>query len=59
MNISRFTQKSIEAVNNCEKLAYEFGNQEIEQEHLLYSLLTLEDSLILKLVEKMEIDKLS
>ena len=57
MNISKFTQKSIEAVNNCEKLAYEFGNQEIEQEHLLYSLLTLEDSLILKLVEKMEIDK--
>ena len=57
MNISRFTQKSMEAVNNCEKLAYEFGNQEIEQEHLLYSLLTLEDSLILKLVEKMEIDK--
>ncbi len=57
MNISRFTQKSIEAVNNCEKLAYEFGNQEIEQEHLLYSLLTLEDSLILKLVEKMEINK--
>ena len=57
MNISKFTQKSIEAVNNCEKIAYEFGNQEIEQEHLLYSLLTLEDSLILKLVEKMEIDK--
>ncbi len=57
MNISRFTQKSIEAVNNCERLAYEFGNQEIEQEHLLYSLLTLEDSLILKLVEKMEINK--
>ena len=57
MNISRFTQKSIEAVNNCEKLAYEFGNQEIEQEHLLYSLLTLEDSLILKLVEKMEMNK--
>ena len=56
MNISKFTQKSIEAVNNCEKLAYEFGNQEIEQEHLLYSLLTLEDSLILKLVEKMEIN---
>ena len=54
MNISKFTQKSMEAVNNCEKLAYEFGNQEIEQEHLLYSLLTLEDSLILKLVEKME-----
>ena len=57
MNISKFTQKSIEAVNHCEKLAYEFGNQEIEQEHLLYSLLTLEDSLILKLVEKMEINK--
>ncbi len=57
MNISKFTQKSMEAVNNCEKIAYEFGNQEIEQEHLLYSLLTLEDSLILKLVEKMEIDK--
>ena len=57
MNISKFTQKSMEAVNNCEKLAYEFGNQEIEQEHLLYSLLTLEDSLILKLVEKMEINK--
>ena len=52
MNISKFTQKSIEAVNNCEKLAYEFGNQEIEQEHLLYSLLTLEDSLILKLIKK-------
>ena len=46
MNISRFTQKSMEAVNNCERIAYEFGNQEIEQEHLLYSLLTLEDSLI-------------
>ena len=58
MNISKFTQKSIEAVNHCEKLAYEFGNQEIEQEHLLYSLLTLEDSLILKLVEKMEISQM-
>ncbi|MDD2971123.1 MAG: ATP-dependent chaperone ClpB [Lachnospiraceae bacterium] len=57
MNISKFTQKSIQAVNDCEKLAYEFGNQEIEQEHLLYSLLTIEDSLILKLVEKMEIQK--
>ena len=57
MNISRFTQKSMEAVNNCERIAYEFGNQEIEQEHLLYSLLTLEDSLILKLVEKMEMNK--
>ncbi len=57
MNISKFTQKSLEAVNGCEKLAYEFGNQEIDQEHLLYSLLTIEDSLILKLVEKMEINK--
>lgn len=57
MNISKFTQKSIQAVNDCEKLAYEYGNQEIEQEHLLYSLLTGEDSLILKLIEKMEIDK--
>ena len=57
MNISKFTQKSVEAVQNCEKLAYEYGNQEIEQEHLLYSLLTIEDSLILKLIEKMEIQK--
>ncbi len=57
MNISKFTQKSIETVNQCEKLAYEYGNQEIEQEHLLYSLLTCEDSLILKLIEKMEIQK--
>ena len=57
MNITKFTQKSIEAVERCEKLAYEYGNQEIEQEHLLYALLTLEDSLILKLIEKMEIQK--
>lgn len=56
MNISKFTQKSMEAVQNCEKLAYEYGNQEIEQEHLLLSLLDLEDSLIQKLVEKMEIN---
>lgn len=56
MNISKFTQKSMQAVENCEKLAYEYGNQEIEQEHLLYSLLTIEDSLILKLIEKMEIN---
>ncbi|MBD5533020.1 MAG: ATP-dependent chaperone ClpB [Lachnospiraceae bacterium] len=55
MNIAKFTQKSLQAVEHCEKLAYEYGNQEIEQEHLLYSLLTLEDSLILKLIEKMEI----
>ena len=57
MNISKFTQKSIEAVQNLEKIAYEYGNQEVEQEHLLYALLTQEDSLILKLVEKMDIDK--
>ncbi len=55
MNIQKFTQKSMQAVEGCERLAYEYGNQEIEQEHLLYSLLTLEDSLILKLIEKMEI----
>ncbi len=57
MNINKFTQKSLEAVNGCEKLAYEYGNQEIDQEHLLYSLLTQEESLILKLVERMEIQK--
>ncbi len=56
MNINKFTQKSMQAVERCEKLAYEYGNQEIEQEHLLYSLLTMEDSLILKLIEKMEIN---
>ncbi len=56
MNINKFTQKSMEAVQACEKLAYEYGNQQIEQEHLLYSLLTLEDSLLLKLVTKMEIN---
>ncbi len=57
MNINKFTQKSMQAVEGCERLAYEYGNQEIEQEHLLYSLLTIEDSLILKLIEKMEIQK--
>ncbi len=57
MNISKFTQKSIEAVQNLEKVAYSYGNQEIEQEHLLYSLLKQEDSLILKLIEKMDINK--
>ncbi len=57
MNLTKFTQKSIQAVEGCEKLAYEYGNQEIEEEHLLYSLLTIDDSLILKLVEKMEIQK--
>ncbi|MBQ2935286.1 MAG: ATP-dependent chaperone ClpB [Lachnospiraceae bacterium] len=55
MNINKFTQKSLQAVEGCQKLAYEYGNQEIEQEHLLYSLLTMEDSLIPKLIEKMEI----
>ena len=57
MNIQKFTQKSVEAINDCEKLAYEYGNQEIEQEHLLVALLQQEDGLILKLIEKMEIDK--
>ena len=57
MNLTKFTQKSMQAVQQCEKLAYEYGNQEIEQEHLLYSLLTIDDSLILKLIEKMEIQK--
>ncbi len=57
MNIQKFTQKSIEAINDCEKLAYEYGNQEIEQEHLLYALLRQNDGLILKLIEKMEINK--
>ncbi len=57
MNINKFTQKSMEAVNQCERVALEYGNQEIEQEHLLYGLLTQEDSLILKLMEKMGIDK--
>ena len=56
MNIQKFTQKSMEAVEGCQKLAYEYGHQEIEQEHLLYSLLTIEDSLIYKLIEKMEIN---
>ena len=57
MNISKFTQKSVQAVQDLEKVAYEYGNQEIEQEHLLYTLLTQEDSLILKLIEKMEINR--
>ncbi len=57
MNISKFTQKSIEAVNGCEKVAYEFGNQEVDQEHLLYSLIYMDDSMILKLIERMEIHK--
>ncbi|WP_419508762.1 ATP-dependent Clp protease ATP-binding subunit, partial [Blautia sp.] len=57
MNIDKFTQKSIEAINGCESIASDYGNQEIEEEHLLYSLLTIDDSLILKLIEKMEIQK--
>ena len=57
MNIRKFTQKSVQAVQDLEKVAYEYGNQEVEQEHLLYALLTQEDSLILKLIEKMEINK--
>ena len=57
MNINKFTQKSIEAVNGCEKIAYDYGNQEIDQEHFLYSLMTIEDSLIANLIEKMNINK--
>ena len=57
MNINKFTQKSIEAVNQCEKIAYDYGNQEIDQEHFLYSLMTIDDSLIANLIEKMQINK--
>ena len=56
MNINKFTQKSIQAVQDCEKTAMEYGNQEIEQEHLLYALLTQEDGLIPKMMEKMGLD---
>ncbi len=56
MNINKFTQKSLEAINNCEKLAYEFGNQEIDQEHLLFSLANQDDGLIGKMIEKMGLD---
>ena len=56
MNAEKFTKKSLEVVENCEKLAYEYNNQEIDQEHLLYSLITVDDSLIAKLIEKMDID---
>ncbi len=56
MNLTKFTQNSIQATQNCEKIAYEYGHQEIDEEHLLYSLLTLDDSLMLKLIEKMEIN---
>ena len=57
MNIQKFTQNSLQAVQNCEKVAYEYGNQEIEQEHLLYALITQDDSLVIKLLEKMNIQK--
>ena len=57
MNINKFTQKSIEAVNQCEKIAYDHGHQEIDQEHFLYSLLMIDDSLIASLLEKMGINK--
>ena len=57
MNINKFTQSSLAAVQGCEKIAMEYGNQEIEQEHLLYALLTIDDSLYLKLFEKMGITK--
>ena len=57
MNIQKFTQKSIEAVNMLEKVASDYGNQEIEQEHLLYALVHQEDSLIARLIEKMGIQK--
>ncbi len=53
MNINKFTQKSMQAVQSCEKTASDYGNQELAQEHLLYGLLTQDDSLILKLLEKM------
>ncbi len=56
MNISKFTQKSMEIVNNLEKTAYDFGNQELAQEHLLYNMLTVDDSLIVSLLKKMDID---
>ncbi len=56
MDVNKFTQKSLQAVQNCQKIAYEYGNQEIDQEHLLYSLLTMEDSLIAKLLNKMEMN---
>ena len=57
MNINKFTQKSLQAVQNCERIAMDYGNQEIAQEHLLYALLTQDDSLIAKLIEKMGLDK--
>ena len=57
MNINKVTQKTLQAVQNCERIAMDYGNQEIAQEHLLYALLTQDDSLIAKLMEKMGLDK--
>ena len=57
MNINKFTQNSLQAVQNCEKIAMDYGNQELAQEHLSYALLTQDDSLIAKLMEKMGLDK--
>lgn len=57
MNINKFTQNSLQAVQGCEKVAYEYGNQEVEQEHLLYALIIQNDSLIANLIEKMGIQK--
>ena len=56
MNINKFTQKSMEAISDCEKLAYEYGNQEIDQEHLVCALTNQQDGLIGKMIEKMEIN---
>ena len=56
MNINKFTQKSLQAVQDCEKIAMDYGNQEIEQEHLLYALLTQDDGLIPKMIEKIGLD---
>ncbi len=56
MDAEKFTRKSLEVIENCEKLAYEYNNQEIDEEHLLYSLLTVEDSLIFKLLENIQIN---
>ena len=56
MNVNKFTQKSIESIQECDKIAMEYGNQTIDQEHFLHSLVTINDSLIAKLIERMEID---
>ena len=56
MNIQKFTQKSLECIQMCEKIAHDHGNLELDQEHLLYALLTVDESLIAKLIGKMDID---